>query len=114
MTGGSSGGRVQGDVLSEPFELSDEVSDVSFGGAAFAGGAVVAGALAGPAGEVAIGGEAAHVGADLGDHRFGGASLHAGDRAEQLNRGGERGELRLDLVGEQLDLLVEEVEVSED
>src|SRR5262245_45583254 len=39
-------------------------------GAAFAGGAVVAGALAGPAGEVTLGGEAAHVGADLGEHRL--------------------------------------------
>src|SRR5437763_10072242 len=38
-----------------------------FAGAAFAGGAVVAGALTGPAGEVARGGEAAHVGADLGE-----------------------------------------------
>ena len=59
-------------------------------------------------------GEAAHVDADLGDDHLGGAPLDAGDRAEQLNRRGERGELRLDLVGEQLDLLVEEVEVGED
>ena len=61
-----------------------------------------------------IGGEAAHVDADLGDDHLGGALLDAGDRAEQLNRGGERVELLFDLVGEQLDLLVEEVEVGED
>ena len=36
-------------------------------GAAFAGGLVVAGALPGPGGQVPGGGEAAHVGADLGD-----------------------------------------------
>src|SRR5512132_3121823 len=63
--------------------------------AAFAGGAVVAGVLAGPAGEVARGGETVHVDADLGDDHLGGAPLDAGDRAEQLNRGGERGELGL-------------------
>ena len=45
---------------------------------------------------------------------LGGAPLHAGDRAEQLNRRRERGELLLDRVGEPLDLLVEEVEVGED
>src|SRR6476646_2685007 len=189
MTGRSSSGGLQGDVVSEPFELGDDPAGGAFGvlaaevvaaecavelaglehvpagaedrvfdgaeraavaaagsqalvlggevdvvgasggerrfgeggveplgavaagaGAAFAGGAVVAGALPGPAGEVAFGGEAAHVGADLGDDHFGGAPLDAGDRAEQLNCAGERGELRLDLVGEQLDMLVEEVE----
>jgi hypothetical protein len=59
-------------------------------------------------------GEAAHIDSDLGDHGCGRAPLHAGNRAAQLNWGGERGELRLDLRGEQLDLLVEEVEVGED
>jgi hypothetical protein len=67
-----------------------------------------------PAGEVALGGEAAHVGADLGQHGLGGAPLHARDRAEQFDRARERGELGLDLVGKQLDLLVEEVEVGKD
>src|SRR3989304_4479904 len=79
-------------------------------GAAFAGGAIVAGALAAPGGKVTPGRETTHVGADLSDHRLGRAPLHAGDRAEQLTRARERGELLLDLVGEQLDLLVEEVE----
>src|SRR6266508_5089056 len=83
-------------------------------GAAFAGGAVVAGALAGPAGEVALAWELAHVGADLGQDRLGGTPLDAGERAEQLNRFGERGELLLDAGREQLDLLVEEIEVGED
>jgi hypothetical protein len=44
--------------------------------------------------------------ADLGHDHFGGAPLDAGDRAEQLNRRGERGECLPDRVGEQLDLLV--------
>ena len=35
--------------------------------------------------------EAAHVGADLGEHHLGGALLHAGDRAEQLNRRARKG-----------------------
>src|SRR5256886_600480 len=83
-------------------------------GAAFAGGLVVAGAAAGPAGEVAGGGEAAHVGADLSDHDLGGAGGDAGDRAREPDAGGERAELFLDRVGEPIDLLVEEVEVGED
>src|SRR6266540_4404356 len=61
-----------------------------FAGAAFAGRAIIAWALAGPAGEVPLGGEAAHVGADLRDDHLGCALLDAGDRAEQLNRRGER------------------------
>ena len=109
VVGVGGGQRRFGEGAVEPFGAV-----AGFAGAAFAGGAVVAGALAGPAGQMVGGGEAAHVGADLGDYDLGRALLHPGDRAEQLNRGGERGELRLDLVGEQLDLLVEEVEVGED
>ena len=43
-----------------------------------------------------------------------GALLDAGDRAEQLNRFGERGDLRLDHGGELGDRLVEVVDVGED
>src|SRR5262249_50318444 len=82
-------------------------------GAAFAGRLVVAGALAGPAGQVPVAGEDAHVGADLGDDCFGGALLNAGDRAKRLDRRGERAGLLLDHLGEPPDLLVEEVEVGE-
>ena len=59
-------------------------------------------------------GKTRHVGADLGDDHLGGAPLHAGDRAEQLNRRRERADLLLDRVREPVDLLVEEVEVRED
>ena len=83
-------------------------------GAALAGGLVVAGALAGPGGEVLGGREDAHVGADLGDDHLGCAPLNAGDRAEQLNGRRERGDLLLDRVREPVDLLVEEVDVGED
>jgi hypothetical protein len=83
-------------------------------GAAFASRFVVAGAEASPGGEVTGGGEDAHVGAGLGDDHFGGAPLHTGDRAEQLNRRRERADLLLDRLGEQADLLVEEVDVGED
>src|SRR5439155_9700339 len=81
--GGSERGFLEGGA--EPLGALAGVS-----GAGFACGSVVAGALAGPAGEVPGAGEAAHVGADLGQDYFGGAPLHAGDRAEQLNRWGER------------------------
>jgi hypothetical protein len=56
--------------------------------------------------------EDAHVDTDLGDQQLGGALLDAGDRGQQLNRRPERADLRLDRAGEQLDLLVEEVEVG--
>jgi hypothetical protein len=72
------------------------------------------GHLAGPRGQVPGGREDTHVDADLGDDHLGGAGLDAWDRAQKLNRWGERGELRLDRLGEPLDLLVEEVEVGED
>ena len=58
--------------------------------------------------------EDGHVGADLGDDHLGAAPLNPGDRAEQLNGRGERGDLLLDRVGEPVDLLVEEVDVGED
>jgi DNA anti-recombination protein RmuC len=60
------------------------------------------------------GGEDAHVGADLGDQQLGRAPLHAGHRAQQLSRLGERADLFLDRVCQLLDLLVEEVQVRED
>jgi hypothetical protein len=44
-------------------------------GAAFAGRLVVAGALAGPGGEVAVTRENRHIDADLGDDHLGGARL---------------------------------------
>ncbi len=81
---------------------------------AFAAGLVVAGALAGPGGEVVLGGEPAHVGADLGDHDLSGARLDAGDRAQELNGRRERAQLFLDRCREPLFLLIEEVEVGED
>ncbi len=62
---------------------------------------------------MAGGREDRHVGADLGDDHLGGARLDARDRAQELNGWGERGKLRLDRLGEPLDLFVEEVEVGE-
>jgi hypothetical protein len=40
--------------------------------------------------------------------------LHAGDRAQQPHRVSERGDLLLDRIGEQRDLLVKEVQLGED
>src|SRR6266508_2295327 len=134
MNGWSSSGCLEGDVLSEAFELLDEPSDLPLRIAALvvvaaevvvdlAGGEHLpvgdedrefAGAEGGPGGEVAGGGEAAHVGADLSDHDLRGAGGDAGDRARESDAGGERAELFLDRVREQIDLLVEEVEVGED
>ena len=74
----------------------------------------VAGAHAGPRGEVFGGRERAHVDADLGDQHLGGALLDAGDRHQQLTLAGERGDPLLDLVREPVDRLVEEVDVRED
>src|SRR5439155_9916442 len=45
---------------------------------------------------------------------LGGAPSDTGDRAQELNRGGERGDLLLDCLRELLDRLVEEVDVGED
>src|SRR5215207_8164605 len=58
--------------------------------------------------------EARHVGADLADDALRAAVLDAGDRAQQLNRRVERADLLLDHRGELLDLLVEEIDVSQD
>jgi hypothetical protein len=43
------------------------------------------------------GGEAGHVGADLGDDRLRGGAANAGDLIQPLDRRGERGDLGLDL-----------------
>ena len=59
-------------------------------------------------------GNTAHVDADLGDDHLGGAPLHAGDRAQQLNGLLERGDLLSDRLGQAGDLLIEEVQVGED
>jgi hypothetical protein len=60
------------------------------------------------------GGKAGHVGADLPDHALRAAALDARDRAQQLNRRRERADLLLDHHGELLDLLIEEVDVTQD
>jgi len=73
-----------------------------------------AGAEARPGGQMPRRREDAHVGADLGHDHLGGAPLHAGDRAEQLNRRRERADLLGDRSREQADLLIEEVDVGED
>src|ERR1035441_1711427 len=72
-----SGGGQRGFLERDPEELA---AFASASGVAFAGGLVVAGAACGPGGEVPGAGEHAHVGADLGDHRLGGALSDAGDR----------------------------------
>src|SRR5215213_320269 len=70
-------------------------------GPPLAGALVVARAEAGPGEQVAGGGEAAHVGADLGDDGPGGGVADAGDGAQQADRVTERVEpalhLRVDL-----------------
>jgi hypothetical protein len=58
--------------------------------------------------------EGGHVAAGLGDDHLCGAALHAGDRARQLNRRGERGDLLLDRGRQTLDRFVQEVDVGED
>jgi hypothetical protein len=80
----------------------------------FAGGAVVAGALTGPGGQVAGRRKHRDVRADLGDDDLGAAALHAGDAAQQSDRRLERGDALLDRVREPLDRLVQEVQVGED
>jgi hypothetical protein len=59
-------------------------------------------------------GKDAHVAAGLGDDHLGGAAPNAGDRAQQINRRRERGELLLDRGRELVDRLVEVVDVRED
>jgi hypothetical protein len=59
----------------------------------------------------------AHVGADLSDHDFGGSLCDAGDAGRQLDAGGcLRVQLQMlaDGLRDSVDLLVEEVQVSED
>lgn len=58
--------------------------------------------------------EGVHVAAGLSDDDLGGAPLDAGDRAQQLDRGGERGDLLFDRLGELGDRLVEVVDVGKD
>ena len=83
-------------------------------GAAFAGRLVVCRGRGPPRRQMPRRREDAHVGADLGHDHLGGAPLHAGDRAEQLNRRRERADLLGDRSREQADLLIEEVDVGED
>jgi hypothetical protein len=45
---------------------------------------------------MAWGGEAAHVGTDLGDDHLGGGAADPGDLIQPVGRGGERGELGFD------------------
>ena len=105
-------GRGERGFLERPVEPFGAVAGLP--GAAFAGGLVVAGALPGPGRELFGGREDAHVDADLGDDAFGGAPLHAGDRAQQLNGFLERGDLLRDHLGQRADLLIEEVDVRQD
>jgi hypothetical protein len=82
--------------------------------APLAGRLIVAGTLAGPGRQMACGGKARHVGADLGQDALRAAGLDADDAAQQLNRRGERAQLLLDGIREPVDLLVEGVDVRED
>ena len=61
-----------------------------------------------------MGGERAHVDADLGDQHLCGALLDAGDRHQQVTLAGEGGDLLLDRPRQPVDRLVEEVDVRED
>jgi hypothetical protein len=45
---------------------------------------------------MARGGEAAHVGTDLGNDHLGGGAADPGDLIQPVGRGGERGELGFD------------------
>ena len=84
-------------------------------GSAFAGGLVVTGTAAGPAGQVTGRREDGHVDADLSDHDFGRALGNSGDRGGQPDADLScRAQLGLDRVAEAGDLLVEEVQVSQD
>ena len=60
-----------------------------------------------------VGGETAHVGADLGQQHLGGALVDAGDRVEQLELTGERAGQLLDPLRQRLDGLIEEVDLRE-
>ena len=78
-----------------------------------AAGLALAGAHPAPRGEVRVGREAAHVGADLGEQHLGGALVDAGDRVEQLELTGERAGQLLDPLRQGRDRLVEEVDLGE-
>ena len=84
-----------------------------FAGVLFAAGFALAGADPAPGGEVRVGREAAHVGADLGQQHLGGALVDAGDRVEQLQLMGERAGQLLDLRGQGCDRLIEEVDLRQ-
>ena len=61
-----------------------------------------------------MGGEAAHVGAELGQDRLGRALADAGDRVQLFQLTCERAGPPIDLLAKRLDDLVEVVEVGED
>jgi hypothetical protein len=63
---------------------------------------------------VAVGGEPAHVGAELGEDHLAGALGDAGDRAEVLSLVREGGQPLRDLVGQRRDRRVHVVQVGED
>src|SRR5215211_5147348 len=67
------------------------------GGAALACALVVARHQAGPGQQMAGGGEAAHVGADLGSNDLGGQRANAGNGSQQFNGGAKGGEVVVDL-----------------
>jgi len=74
---------------------------------------VIAGTDLRPGGEVVGGGEAAHVGGDLGDEMLGGRAADAGNLIEPIEELIVGFEALLDLRGERGDLLVVEVDLSE-
>jgi len=80
---------------------------------ALAGGLVVAGADRDRAGGVPVGGEAGHVGAELGDDHLAVALGDAGNRGQQLSLLSERGQPPLDVRAQCRDRLVEVVEMGE-
>src|SRR5215472_7545108 len=90
---------------------------VAFAGAArsvLAGTPVIAGAQAGPAGEMPRRREHTHVDAELGDEDLRGALVHAGDDVEASQLVCKGGDHRVDLGAHRLDRLVEVVEVGQD
>ena len=72
------------------------------------------GQIPGPAGELFVGREHAHVDADLGDDHLGGAPLNAGDRAQEFNGLLERGDLLPDRLSQRRDLPIKKIDVLED
>ena len=80
---------------------------------AFACALVIPWAHAGPACQVSGGGEAAHVGADLGEEHFGGALPYARDRCQSLQLRRPRAEPLGDLHAHCHDGGVQEVDVGQ-